>query len=172
MSICVGTGTRFGLILVLAIALGSISGVSHLMAQGTTASIQGVVTDSTGAAVPGTAIQVKNVGTGQAQSTQSDQQGRYSVAELGVGDYEVQAAKPGFSTVIHKGITLTVGAQSVVDFSLPVGQTQQAVTVEGQVSQVETTNSAVGALIDQRQVRELPLNGRNFQQLIYLAPGI
>ena len=146
--------------------------VMRLSAQGTTATILGTVADSSGAVIADATIQVKNVGTGATQSTTSDAQGRFSVADLGVGDYEVQASKAGFSTVVHKGITLTVGAQSVVDLALPVGQTQQTVTVEGQVSQVETTNSSVGALIDQRQVRELPLNGRNFQQLIYLAPGV
>src|SRR5258708_17948273 len=67
---------------------------------------------------------------------------------------------------------MKVGRQGVVEFSLPVGQTQQTVTVEGQVNQVETTNSTVGSLGDQAQMRELPLNGRNFEQLIQLAPGV
>src|SRR5712691_5324960 len=144
----------------------------RLTAQGTTATMLGTVTDSTGAAIPDTAIKVKNVGTSLTQSTQSDAQGRYTVPDLGVGDYEAQASKQGFATVIRKGITLTVGSQGVVDFSLPVGQTQQTVTVEGQVTQVETTNSTVGSLVDQAQMRELPLNGRNFEQLIQLAPGV
>src|SRR5581483_6131755 len=96
-----------------------ISGVSilPLAAQVSTATISGTVTDASGAAIAEAAIQVKNVA---------------------IGNYEVQAARMGFSTVVHTGITLTVGAQSVVDFSLPVGQQTQTVTVEGQVSQVET----------------------------------
>ena len=65
--------------------------------------------------------------------------------------------------MLRKGITLTVGSQSVVDFALAVGQTQQTVTVEGQVTQVETTNSSVGQLVDTAQMRNLPLNGRNFE---------
>ena len=84
----------------------------------------------------------------------------------------MQASRDGFATVVHKGITLTVGSQNVVDFSLAVGQTQQTVTVEGQVTQVETTNATVGSLVNQTQMRELPLNGRNFEQLIQLAPGV
>src|SRR5689334_23868688 len=115
----------------------------RLAAQGTTATILGTVMDSTGAAIPGAAVQVKNVGTGLIQSTQSDPQGRYRVPDLAVGDYEVQSSKQGFATVLRKGITLTVGSQGVVDFTLAVGQTQQTVTVEGQVTQVETTNSSV-----------------------------
>src|ERR1035438_4790105 len=163
---------KYFLLPAIAVILASVGGVVRLTAQGTTATILGTVADSTGATVPGAAILVKNVGTGQVQSTQSDTQGRYNVPDLGVGEYEVQAAKAGFSTLVHKGITLTVGSQGVVDFALAVGQTQQTVTVEGQVSQVETTNSSVGSLVDQTQMRELPLNGRNFQQLIYLSPGV
>lgn len=148
------------------------AGVTHLFAQGAGATILGTVTDTTGAAIPSAAIQVKNVGTGQTRSTQSDGQGRFNVPDLGVGEYEVRASKDGFATLVHKGITLTVGSQNVVDFSLAVGQTQQTVTVEGQANQVETTNSTLSSLVNQAQMRELPLNGRNFEQLIQLAPGV
>lgn len=146
--------------------------IAHLAAQGTTATILGTVTDSTGASIPGANIQVRNLGTGATQTSQSDPQGRYRVPDLPVGDYELAASKDGFATVLHKGISLTVGAQSVVDFSLSVGQTQQTVTVEGEVTQVETTSSTVASLVNQAQMRELPLNGRNFEQLIQLAPGV
>ena len=74
--------------------------------------------------------------------------------------------------MLHKGISLTVGSQNVVDFALQVGQTQTTVTVEGAVTAVETTNSTVSSLVNQTQMRELPLNGRNFEQLIQLAPGV
>src|SRR5665213_3649242 len=162
---------KYGL-LALAVVLAIFSGAERLAAQGTTATILGTVTDSTGAAIPDAMVQVKNVGTGQTQSIQSDAQGRFRVPDLIVGDYEVQAAKSGFSTIVHKGITLTVGSQNVVDFALAVGQTQTTVTVEGQVTQVETTNSTVASLVSQTQMRELPLNGRNFEQLMQLAPGV
>jgi hypothetical protein len=148
------------------------SQLSRLAGQGATATILGTVTDATGASIPGASIQVKNVGTGQTETSQSDVQGRYRVPDVGVGDYEVEASKDGFATVIHKGISLTVGSQNVVDFALSVGQTQQTVTVEGAVTQVETTNSTVASLVNQAQMRELPLNGRNFEQLIQLAPGV
>jgi Carboxypeptidase regulatory-like domain len=150
----------------------SLVGVSRLSAQGATATIQGTVTDMSGAAIPGASVQVRNTGTGVAETTATDSAGRFRVPDLGVGSYEVQASQAGFSTVVHRGITLTVGAQSVVDFALPVGQQQQTVTVEGEVSQVETTNATVGALVTQQQMVELPLNGRNFEQLIQLAPGV
>jgi hypothetical protein len=145
---------------------------TRLAAQGTTATILGTVTDSTGAAIPDAGIQVKNVGTGQVTNSQTDGQGRYRVPDVGVGDYEVQASKAGFSALLHKGIRLEVGSQNVVDFALAVGQQSQTVTVEGAVTQVETTNSTVSSLVNQTQMRELPLNGRNFEQLIQLAPGV
>jgi len=107
-------------------------GASRLDAQAT-ASITGTVTDSSGAAIADAAVQAKNSGTGITQTTTSDAQGRFRVPELIIGAYEVQASKTGFSTVVHRGITLTVGAQPVVDFQLPVGQQTQTVTVEGQV---------------------------------------
>jgi len=154
------------------ILLGASGAVTRLTAQGTTAIILGTVTDTTGAAIAGAAVQVKNVGTGQILATQSDPQGRYTIPDLAVGSYELQASKDGFATLVHKGLTLTVGAQLVVDFPLMVGQTQQTVTVEGEVSQVDTNTSTLATLVNQTQMRELPLNGRNFEQLIQLAPGV
>lgn len=162
----------FELLVAMAIlGLGAVC-VGRLAAQGATATILGTVTDASGAAVPEAGVEARNTGTGVAQSVVADGQGRFRVPDLPVGDYEVQASKAGFSTVVHRGITLTVGGQTVVDFALPVGQQQQTVTVEGQVSLVETTNASIGTFTSQQQMRELPLNGRNFEQLIQLAPGV
>ncbi|PWT97374.1 MAG: hypothetical protein C5B51_31425 [Terriglobia bacterium] len=163
---------RFSMVVLgVSLALG-VAGISRLAAQGATGSITGTVTDSTGAAIAEGAIQVRNVGTGITQAVSTDGQGRYRVPDLVIGEYEVQSAKPGFQTVVHKGITLTVGSQPVVDFTLPVGQAQQTVTVQGDVSVVETQSTAVGALVESAQMRDLPLNGRNFTQLLTLAPGV
>jgi len=147
-------------------------GLSRLDAQASNATIGGTVVDSSGATMAGASIQVKNVGTGITQSATSDQQGRYRVPDLVIGEYEVQAGNPGFQTVVHKGVTLTVGSSPVVDFVLPVGQSQQTITVEAEVSQVDTQSTAVGALVEGAQIRDLPLNGRNFTQLMTLAPGV
>jgi hypothetical protein len=145
---------------------------ARLPAQQTTGTIQGTVLDSSGGAIPAASVQVKNAGTGQTQTTESDTQGRFRVPDLAVGDYELQASKTGFTTVVHRGITISVGAEQVVDFSLPVGQVAQTVTVEGEVSQVETTSSQISSLVTPTQMRDLPLNGRNFEQLMQLAPGV
>src|ERR1700681_2979878 len=82
----------------MAILLGGSGGVTRSTAQGATATILGTVTDASGATVPGATVQVKNVGTGQVQSTQSDAAGRFTVPNLGVGNYDLQASKNGFST--------------------------------------------------------------------------
>src|SRR4029077_15536896 len=110
----------------------------------TSATVLGTVTDMSGAAIADAGVQVKNIGTGISHSATTDAGGRFRVPDLGLGSYEVQATKAGFQTVLHKGITLSVGSEAVVDFSLPVGQAQQTVTVEGQASQVETTSAAIG----------------------------
>src|SRR5690349_22654831 len=118
----------------------------RMSAQGSTnATVLGTVTDSAGAVVPNASVQVKNVGTGSVQQTATDGQGRYTIADLPIGTYEAQATAPGFQTTVRRGITLTVGAQAVVDFSLSVGQAQQTVTVEGAVSQVDTLSTAVSS---------------------------
>ena len=145
---------------------------SHLLGQGATSTVLGTVTDMSGAFIPDAKVQVRNIGTGSTQSTASDNQGRFRVSDLGVGDYELEASKQGFSTLVRKGVTLTIGSQVVIDFAMPVGPQQQTVTVEGQASQVETTSAAVSSLTDQKQMRDLPLNGRNMEQLIQLAPGV
>jgi hypothetical protein len=159
------------LVMVVLVGIGMLA-PGRLGAQASNATIVGTVTDSSGATIAGATILVKNAGTGITQNTTSDQQGRYRVSDLVIGEYEVQSTNPGFQTVVHKGITLTVGSSPVVDFVLPVGQAQQTVTVEAEVSQVDTQSTAVGALVEGTQIRNLPLNGRNFTQLMTLAPGV
>jgi Carboxypeptidase regulatory-like domain len=145
---------------------------SPIQAQVETATISGTTTDSSGAALVGTTVQARNLGTNVAQSTVTDADGRYRIPDLAIGSYEVQASISGFETVVHKGITLTVGANLVVDFSLPVGQISQTVNVESEVSRVETQTAAVSSLVTPEQMSQLPLNGRNFEQLLSLAPGV
>jgi hypothetical protein len=145
----------------------------RVQAQGTsTATVVGTVTDSSGAAVVGATVQAKNVGTGGIQTAMTDAQGRYRIPNMNIGRYDIDASNPGFQPVVRPNITLTVGSEPVVDFTLQVGQAQQAITVQGDVSLVETQSAAVGALVESTQMRELPLNGRNYTQLIALEPGV
>ena len=147
-------------------------GATRLWAQAQTATISGTATDASGAAMVGAKIQATNTETNASQSTVSDSQGRYTIPDLPVGTYNVQASQSGFRTVVHTGITLSVGGAVVVDFSMPVGEVKETVSVESQVSRVETTTSEVSTLVSPTQMRELPLNGRNFEQLLALAPGV
>lgn len=144
----------------------------NLYGQAGTASISGRITDTSGAAVPSALVAVKNTGTSASETTQTDGEGRYTVPELPIGSYEIQVSKSGFQTAVRTGITLTVGSAPVIDVQLAVGQATQTVTVSAEASQVETTNASVASLVNSTQMRELPLNGRNFEQLILLAPGV
>src|SRR5215472_12003046 len=94
--------------ILLAMMLLGAAKMSRLNAQVTTATILGTVMDASGAAIPDSAIEVRNVGTGATQSTVSDSEGRYRVSDLGIGDYEVRSSKEGFASVVRKGIILTV----------------------------------------------------------------
>ncbi len=146
-------------------------GVSNLRAQAT-ATILGTVTDASGAVVAEAVVRATNEGTSIVRGTVSDAEGRFRIPDLAIGNYSVEAQKPGFETLIHKGVTLTVGSSPVVDFARPVGQTQQTVDVSAEVSQVETDTSTISSLVGETQMRELPLNGRDFYQLMTLAPGV
>ncbi|HUI79722.1 MAG TPA: carboxypeptidase-like regulatory domain-containing protein [Bryobacteraceae bacterium] len=143
-----------------------------LVAQTTNGVISGTVTDPTSAAIAGATVQVKNTGTGVVRTVTTNDQGRYRVPDLLVGQYEVQASQSGFQTVVERAIPLNVGSERVVDLQLPVGQAQQTVSVEGQVAQVDTTSAAMASLVEPKQISDLPLNGRNYTQLIALAPGV
>jgi outer membrane receptor protein involved in Fe transport len=145
---------------------------ARLAAQAATAAVLGTITDQSGAAVPGVAVDVKNTATGVSQTAISDSRGRYRVPNLPIGPYEVKAELQGFQTAIHKDVEVAVGSERVVDFTLSVGQVSESVTVSQQVPLVETTSSQLSNLVDQTQIRELPLNGRNLEQLILLAPGV
>ena len=142
------------------------------VAQVGTGSIQGTVSDSSGAIIAGASVTVTNTQTGGVTPITANTQGRYVVPDLLVGIYDVQAKMTGFQTQIHTGVVITVGQNVVVEFSLPVGQVTETVTVQGATTQVETTSAEISAQIGQQQVEQLPLNGRNYEQLILLAPGV
>ncbi len=148
------------------------AGSAHLEAQAVRATIFGTVKDSSGATMPGVTIEARNTGTGVTETVVTNEQGRFTLPDLPLGMYDVQASLAGFQTVVRKGLTLTVGSQNVVDFSLPVGALEETVTVAGESPLVDTTSAAVATRIEQKQIADLPLNGRNFAQLITLSPGV
>jgi Carboxypeptidase regulatory-like domain/TonB-dependent Receptor Plug Domain len=156
----------------LAVLLLSILPVGSLYAQVAKATLSGTVVDPSGAVIADAKIQAKNVNTGVTYSASTDAQGRYILPELQVGSYEVSAQKSGFEQLVQTGITLSVGARPILDFKLSVGRSEQVVHVEGNASRVDTETSTVGQLLSPTQLENLPSNGRNFTDLLSLAPGV
>src|SRR5207302_9732106 len=142
-----------------------------LFSQVNTGTISGSVQDSSGALNAGATITVRNVDTATARTVSSDEGGRYIAPVLPLGNYEVQAQQSGFQTEIRRGITLTVGRDEVINFTLRVGQQTQSVTVTGEAPLVNTTTAEISGLVGEREVKDLPLNGRSFDNLITLNPG-
>jgi hypothetical protein len=136
------------------------------------ASLAGTVTDQSGGLVPAAAVTVTNVDTGASRSTVSNAAGQYQFASLPVGRYEVRGAKPGFTEEVHPGIQLAVGQSATVDINLQVGQSSQQVTVKGDAAMVSATTSPASNLVGERQIRDLPLNGRSYDELLTLNPGV
>jgi hypothetical protein len=141
-------------------------------AQVSTGTISGVVQDPSGASIPGVAVTIRNVDTGTARTLTTDAGGRYTAPDLTPGNYEVQAQISGFQTEIRTGIELTVGRQEVVNLALKVGQISDRVTITEAAPLVESTTSAMSSLVDARTIRDLPLNGRSYDQLALLQPGV
>lgn len=115
---------------------------------------------------------VKNVDTGLERNTQTDASGRYQVLSLPVGDYQIAVDKPGFAKAIRKGVHLVVGQDAAVNIKLGLGNVQQEVTVNADASAVSLTTADISGLVRDQQVKDLPLNGRSFDRLLTLNPGI
>src|ERR1700680_147893 len=141
-------------------------------AQVSGASLAGTVKDSSDASVPQAQVTITNVSTGVARSVTTDSAGFYSAPNLLPGNYEVRASAQGFSTAVHKGITLTVGAQQELNITLQVGQVSQTIEVTTEAPTVELTSSTLSAVVDATTVRELPLNGCSWTALAKLQPGV
>jgi hypothetical protein len=145
---------------------------SPLLAQGVASTISGKVTDTTGAVLPGVEVTVTNVGTAQSRLAISGDEGRYSVPQLSVGDYEVRAELAGFQTGVRRGIQLAIGQEAVVDFTMQIGAITEEVVVTGEAPLVNTTSSTLSSVINEIQVHDLPLNTRDLTQLSLLSPGV
>jgi hypothetical protein len=143
-----------------------------LAAQKFTGTISGVVTDQAGAVVPSADVTVTNAGTGDTRTAKTGSGGEYAITDLNPGTYDVTIKAPNFKEFISKGNQLFVSSTTTVNASLAVGSTTEQMTVEANAVQVETTSGAVGNVVEGREVRELPLNGRSFVQLTQLMPGV
>ncbi len=147
-------------------------GVGIADAQVTTGTILGAVTDSTGAAVAGAQVTVTNVNRGTTQQYTTDQTGGYTAPFLVPGTYRVQVEKPGFKRETSGDTQLDVDQKARVDFSMQLGQVSETITVEAAAPLVRSETAELGEVVNQHAVEALPLNGRNFAQLVYLVPGV
>ena len=139
--------------------------------QADTARLQGTVVDAQGAAVSGASVSVANVGTGFNQTSNTNELGYYSVPALPPGHYRVEVTQKSFKKVVRE-LDLQVAQTAVADFSLEVGDVTQSVIVEAGSPVINPADSAIGEVVESRQITELPLNGRNFTQLATLEANV
>src|SRR5260370_11438222 len=150
----------------------SILWTGQAYAQVAGATLTGTVKDSSGAVIPNAQVAITDVATGVTRTVSPGSAGLYTAPNLSPGIYEIRVTATGFSTQLQKGVTLTVGAQQVLDFTMKVGQMSQTVEVTTDAPTVELTSSALGATVNATTVRELPLNGRSWTDLAVLQPGV
>src|SRR5579862_9394345 len=148
-----------------------ISTVSPAFAQIVGGTISGTVHDKTGAAVVGANVTVRQIETGASRQLTTDADGRYYAPSVPVGNYVVTAAHDGFQTDQRSGISLAIGQSLPVNFDLGVEKVEQEVVVEAQQESVNTTTQPTSGLVNERQVKELPLNGRSYDGLLSLNPA-
>src|SRR5256712_6365767 len=141
-------------------------------AQGTTGSISGFITDDTSAALPGATVTVRHIETDQKRVIVTDAGGPHRAQALSPGRYEISVELQGFRPSRVSDLQITVGQDAVVNLQLQVGGIDEQVTVTGEAALVNMRQSSVAALVDEKQIRELPLNGRDFSQLTLLQPGV
>jgi hypothetical protein len=141
-------------------------------AQVAGATLAGTVSDASGAVIPNAHVSVKNVATGQLRAVTTDAAGFYTAPNLLPDSYEVTTTAAGFSTEVRSGITLTVGAQQLLNITMQVGQSTQTVQVTGEAPAVQLANSTISGVVSQAAVVDLPLNGRDWTTLAALQPGV
>src|SRR3989442_4401375 len=158
--------TLIGIFAVIVLAGGLVFG------QNFSAAISGFVRDTTGAVVPGTTVTAKHTETGLTRTAKSNEEGGYTMPSLPVGSYEVTAEKPGFKQQVRRGINLVVAQEAVVNLTLDVGELAEKITVTEETPIVNTTLSSVSGLINESQIKDMPLNGRSFNDLLVLNTNV
>ncbi len=143
-----------------------------LAAQAVTGTIIGVITDSTGAVMPGASVTLTNTGTGLTRIVITDSNGEYTAPSLPTGKYTVKAELSGFKTVTTPDVALGVDQKFRVNMRLEIGAVEESITVTGASPLVQTSSSELGTTVNEEQIQTLPLNGRNFVNLTRTVPGV
>src|SRR5712692_4617113 len=158
----------YALLGVMGLWLGS---ASILLSQADTGRITGTITDTSGAAVPGANVVVENEGTALRRGLTTAESGNYTAALLPPGTYRVTVQKEGFQAADQSNIKLDVDQVARIDFILQLGEVSETIKVESSAITLDTDSPTIGQVVNQRLVSDLPLNGRNFTQLLLLGPG-
>jgi len=167
------SGSTVGIVLfTLFVFVAAGSWANPASAQVAGATLSGLVTDSSGAAIANATVTTKNLSTAEVREVQTNGEGFYSVPNLLPGSYDVTIAAKQFTKTVQRGIVLTVGAQQALNVALKPGQVSEVVDVMSTPPDVQTASSAVSSTVDSRTVRELPLNGRDWTTLATLEPGV
>ena len=154
-----------------ALVLSSLLTSALLMAQAVSARLEGRVMDQTGAIVPGVTVTATNEATNIATEAVTNESGRYIFANLVPGTYTISTTLTGFKTTVHRGIQLQIGDAKAYDLTLQMGDISETVTVTGEAALVNTSTTRIGAVVQDRQAVDLPLNGRDPMMLVYLQAG-
>ena len=143
-----------------------------LRAQVVGGTISGKITDASGAAISGAKVSIRNVATDVSTTTTTNAQGIYSVPNLLPGDYEARISMTGFETSVQKEITVAVGSQMALNFTMKVGSINETVEVQSTVSDLQLATSTISGVTDTKTMVELPLNARSWTDLATLQPGV
>ena len=144
----------------------------YAWSQAPLATLSGTITDPSGAVVPGVRVTIVNQGIGLKRSVLTDTVGEYRFAGVPTGDYSVRVEKSGFQTQVREGVALVSASESVINFSLIVGNLRQQVTVNANASGIDSTTSTVSGLVAEPSLTKLPLNNQDLFSAVALEPGV
>src|SRR5262245_63000582 len=142
------------------------------LGQTTTATLSGVVKDASGAMVPDVRVTARNADTGATRDTKTDSGGRYSLTNLGPGQYDVRAERTGFKTAAQSGVILTVGGATVLELTVQIGEVTEIVEVKQEEPLIEPTKAELSRVVTERSIESLPIIGRNFVDFAKLSSGV
>ena len=163
---------RPALIAVVIAVVVALSTPVHAQTRATAADLVGLVTDATNAVLPGAVVTATNIETNQSRVAISQNDGRFSILALPPGTYQVSVDLPSFARAVREGVTLALGAQVDLAFSLQLAGTTEAITVAGEAPLVDSQKTAVATVVSRQQIESLPIDGRNFMSFAVITPGV